>query len=108
MGKLGIFLKKLLDWIAWDDLEDDILEYGENWPKKNYRFLTSLISTFRAFATSVRELKMARNGRTKDIYKGTFICIQTLYCYTVDEAWLAFRYAERASYLALTQYCALD
>ena len=22
--------------------------------------------------------KMARNGRTKDIYKGTFICIQTL------------------------------
>ena len=21
---------------------------------------------------------MARNGRTKDIYKGTFICIQTL------------------------------
>ena len=30
------------------------------------------------------------------------------YCYTVDEAWLAFRYAERASYLALTQYCALD
>ena len=23
--------------------------------------------------------KMARNGRTKDIYKGTFICIQTLF-----------------------------
>ena len=23
--------------------------------------------------------KMARNGGTKDIYKGTFICIQTLY-----------------------------
>ena len=22
--------------------------------------------------------KMARNGRTKDIYKGTFVCIQTL------------------------------
>ena len=22
---------------------------------------------------------MARNGRTKDIYKGTFICIQTLF-----------------------------
>ena len=22
--------------------------------------------------------KMARNGRTKDIYKGTFICMQTL------------------------------
>ena len=22
--------------------------------------------------------KMARDGRTKDIYKGTFICIQTL------------------------------
>jgi hypothetical protein len=36
MGKLGFFLKKLLDWIAWDDLEDDILEYGENWQKKNY------------------------------------------------------------------------
>ena len=23
--------------------------------------------------------KMARNGRTKDIYKGTFVCIQTLF-----------------------------
>ena len=22
---------------------------------------------------------MTRNGRTKDIYKGTFVCIQTLY-----------------------------
>jgi hypothetical protein len=22
--------------------------------------------------------KMARNGHTKDIYKGTFVCIQTL------------------------------
>ena len=24
--------------------------------------------------------EMARNGRTKDIYKGTFVCIQTLVC----------------------------
>ena len=29
--------------------------------------------------------KMARNGRTKDIYKGTFICIQTLFQISVPE-----------------------
>jgi hypothetical protein len=34
MGKIGNFLKKKLDWIAWDDLEDKILEYEENWQKK--------------------------------------------------------------------------
>jgi len=26
-------LKKLLDWIAWNDLEDEILEFEENWQK---------------------------------------------------------------------------
>jgi hypothetical protein len=30
---LAIFLKKLLDWIAWNDLEDEILEFEENWQK---------------------------------------------------------------------------
>ena len=30
--------------------------------------------------------KMARNGRTKDIYKGPFICIQTLVEYILNYA----------------------
>ena len=42
------------------------MEYEENWQKKNYAsltyLLTDMISTFRAFATSVRELKRRKYG----------------------------------------------
>ena len=34
--KTGNLIEKYLNWIAWDDLEDKILEYEENWQKKTY------------------------------------------------------------------------
>ena len=47
--------KKLIDQSNWDDWDDYILEYEENWINFDLRW--TWFTTFRAFATGVRELK---------------------------------------------------
>ena len=58
-----------LDWVKSNGLKCSLrsLAYQNN--RQNLSFVKD-IHTYGE--------KMARNGRTKDIYKGTFICIQTL------------------------------
>ena len=48
--------KKLIDQSNWNDWDDYILDFEENWINFDLS-MTDMITTFRAFATGVRELK---------------------------------------------------
>ena len=50
--------KKLIDKSNGDDLDDYILDYEENWINFDLRSVSDMITSFRAFATGVRELKI--------------------------------------------------
>ena len=61
--------------------------------------------------------KMTRNGRTKDIYKGTFVCIQTLQligtCFfypfkNTNEAYTATLMSDLTNYMSTDIWGTLD
>ena len=64
--KIGKTLdKKLIDLSNWDDLDDYILDYEENWINFDLRWISDMITTLRAFATGVRELKIEKRNILK-------------------------------------------